>query len=64
MPTSLWIELQKLFCRGRSYIAYIAIGLIVGVIEWGLRLEGRQVLELLLQNLQEAFLVQGNLHNG
>ena len=64
MPTLLWIELQKLFCRGRSYIAFIAIGLIVGVIEWGLRLEGRQVLELLLQNLHEAFLFQGHLLNG
>ena len=64
MPTLVWIELQKLFCRSRSYIAFIAIGLIVGVIEWGLRLEGRQVLELLMQNLQEAFLLQGNLLNG
>src|SRR4029434_10376654 len=64
MPTLVWIELQKLFCRSRSYIAFIAIGLIVGVIEWGLRLEGRQVLELLMQNLQEAFLFQGNLLNG
>src|SRR4029453_1475960 len=64
MPTLVWIELQKLFCRSRSYIAFIAIGLIVGVIEWGLRLEGRQVLELLMQKLQEAFLFQGNLLNG
>jgi ABC-2 type transport system permease protein len=64
MLTLVWIELQKLFCRSRSYIAFIAIGLIVGVIEWGLRLEGQQVLELLMQNLQEAFLLQGNLLNG
>src|SRR5262245_66522561 len=64
MLTLVWIELQKLFCRSRSYIAFIAIGLIVGVIEWGLRLEGRQVLQLLLQNLHEAFLFQGHLLNG
>jgi ABC-2 type transport system permease protein len=64
MTTLLWIELEKLFCRSRSYIAFMAIGLIVGVIEWGLRLEGRQVLELMIQNLQEAFLFQGNLLNG
>ena len=64
MPTLVWLELQKLFCRGQSYIAFMAIGVIVGVIEWGLRLEGRQVLELLMQNLQEAFLFQGNLLNG
>ena len=64
MSILVWLELQKLFCRSRSYIAFLAIGLIVGVIEWGLRLEGRQVLEVLLQNLQEAFLFQGNLLNG
>jgi hypothetical protein len=55
MPTLVWLELQKLFYRSRSYIAFMAIGLIVGVIEWGLWLEGRQVLELLMQNLQETF---------
>ena len=64
MITLLWIELEKLFCRGRSYIAFIAIGLIVGVIECGLRLEGRQVLDFMTQNLQEAFILQGNLLNG
>jgi ABC-2 type transport system permease protein len=64
MITLLCIELEKLFCRGRSYIAFIAIGLIIGIIECGLRLEGRQVLDFMIQNLQEVFILQGNLLNG
>jgi ABC-2 type transport system permease protein len=62
--TLLWIELEKLFWRSRSYIAFIAIGIIIGIIEGGLRLEGRQVLDFMIQNLQEAFVLQGNLLNG
>jgi ABC-2 type transport system permease protein len=64
MITLLWIELDKLFCRGRSYIAFIAIAIIIGIIEGGLRLEGRQVLDFMIQNLQEVFILQGNLLNG
>lgn len=64
MLTLLWTELVKLFCRSRSYIAFIAIGLIIGIIEAALRLEGRQVLDFMIQNLQEVFILQGNLLNG
>ena len=64
MMTLLRIELEKLFCRARSYIAFIAMGLIIVIIECGLRLEGRQILDFMIQNLQDVFILQGNLLNG
>lgn len=58
------IELEKLFRNGRSYISLIAVLLIVLVIEGGMMMDGEALINFVSENLQEVFILQGNLLNG
>jgi ABC-2 type transport system permease protein len=58
------IELYKIFSRIRTYIGFIAIGLLVPLIQVALFIDGETYIEFSLQNLKEAFDFQGNLLNG
>jgi ABC-2 type transport system permease protein len=58
------IELYKIFSRVRTYIGFIAIGLLVPLIQVALFIDGETYIEFSLQNLKEAFDFQGNLLNG
>lgn len=58
------IELYKIFSRIRTYIGFIAIGLLVPLIQIALFIDGETYIEFSLQNLKEAFDFQGNLLNG
>ncbi len=62
--TLVHIELEKLFRRNRSYISIIAILVIVIVIQGGMMLDGESMINFISENLQEVFLLQGNLLNG
>ncbi|MCC6549101.1 MAG: ABC transporter permease subunit [Ignavibacteriaceae bacterium] len=64
MITLLRIELFKIFSKWRSYIGFIAIGVLVPVIQIDLMLRGQQYLEFLTQNLQQNFVFVGNFLNG
>ena len=61
----VWFELVKTFTRWRTYIGFIAFGLIVPLIVTGLKMGGRQSFERhLLSLLQNDFIVGGNVLNG
>ncbi len=58
------IELYKIFCKRRTYIGFIAIGLLVPLIQIALYVDGATYIEFSLQNLKEAFDFHGELLNG
>jgi ABC-2 type transport system permease protein len=58
------IELYKIFARRRSYIAFIAICIIVMIVKLAALYEGQEMLDYLTRNLKQSFLFQGNLVNG
>jgi ABC-2 type transport system permease protein len=59
-----WLEIKKIFFKGRSYIAFGAIALIIALIQLGLYVEGDFMIEIVMQNLKDQFSFQGNLLNG
>ncbi len=58
------LELEKIFKKGRSYIAFGAIIIIILLIQMGLKVEGEFMLDMLMMNLKDTFYFQGNLMNG
>lgn len=58
------IELFKIFKKVRSYIGFIAIAVLVPVIQIALYLEGENILNFLTQNLRQSFFFVGNFLNG
>lgn len=57
------IELFKIFRRGRTYIGFGAILLIVTAIEVAVSIEGKAILDFAIQHLEDSFMMQGNLIN-
>lgn len=64
MITLTLIELQKVFKKWRTYIGFIAIGVLVPIVQTALYFEGEGYLKFATQNLQNSFLFVGNLLNG
>ena len=64
MSTILGIELYKIFTRKRSYIAFIAVVLIILIAQAAMLWEGESMYAFLTKNLSDAFYMQGNLVNG
>lgn len=58
------IELAKIFRKWRTYIGFIAIGILVPIIQVALMIEGEKYLDFMTQNLQQSFIFVGNLLNG
>ena len=58
------IELYKIFKKWRTYIGFIAIGLLVAIMETAMFFEGQKSLDFMTRNIQESFLFVGNLLNG
>jgi ABC-2 type transport system permease protein len=59
----LQIELYKIFHRPRTYIAFGAIAALIVLIQFGLKLDGQEYAQFMLQSLGN-FDVQGKLLNG
>ena len=57
-------ELLKTYSRWRSYIAFIALGIIVPLVMVGLKLQGEKLVESLTAGLARDFLLLGNVLNG
>ncbi len=57
------IELYKIFKKWRTYIGFIAIGLIVTIVQTAMYFEGQKSIEFLTQNLRQSFMLVGNLLN-
>lgn len=58
------IELYKIFKKPRTYIAFVAIGLIIVLIQLAMYADGEQYLEFMLQNINAAFDIEGKKLNG
>jgi ABC-2 type transport system permease protein len=57
-------ELLKTFLKWRTYIGFIAIGVVVPLVEYGFKLEGGTMVRNLTRGLSQEFLFFGNLFNG
>ncbi len=57
------IELYKIFRKWRTYIGFIAIGILVPVILIAMHFEGHRTLNFMTRNLQQSFVFVGNLLN-
>ncbi|MHB1686782.1 MAG: ABC transporter permease [Ignavibacteriaceae bacterium] len=58
------IELYKIFRKWRTYIGFIAIAVLVSVIQVAMMVEGQRSLNFMTHNLQQSFILVGNLLNG
>ncbi|OGU95533.1 MAG: hypothetical protein A2330_07820, partial [Ignavibacteria bacterium RIFOXYB2_FULL_36_7] len=58
------IELYKIFKKWRTYIGFIAIAVLVPIIQVAMLIEGEQSLDFMTRNLQQSFIFVGNLLNG
>lgn len=64
MVKLILIELKKVFGRKRSYIGFLAIFVLVSILQVAMWVEGQTFIDLFTQNLQETFVLEGNLMNG
>ncbi|MDP2304332.1 MAG: ABC transporter permease subunit [Ignavibacteria bacterium] len=58
------IELYKIFKKWRTYIGFMAIAVLVPIIQIALLIEGEKYLDFMTRNLQQTFVFVGNLLNG
>ncbi len=64
MITLVKIELYKIFKKWRSYIGFIAIGILVPIIHIAMLFEGKNTLDFMTRDIQQSFVFIGNLLNG
>jgi len=57
------IELYKIYRKWRTYIGFIAIAVLIPVIEIALKVEGDRSIESMTRQLQQSFIFVGNLLN-
>lgn len=57
-------ELYKIFKKWRSYIAFLAIGVLISIIHISLYISGEKFIQHTIGNLNEMFIFTGNLLNG
>ena len=57
------IELYKIFKKWRTYIGFIAIAVLIPVIQIAMLVEGERSLDFMTRNLQQSFVFVGNLLN-
>ncbi len=58
------IELYKIFKRPRTYIAFAAITSLIGIIQFGLKMDGKTYAEFMMKDLSSSITVDGNILNG
>ncbi len=59
----LQIELYKIFHRPRTYIAFVAVAVLITIMQFGLKVDGQEYADFMLQSVGN-FDVQGKLLNG
>lgn len=57
------IELYKIFKKWRTYIGFIAIGILVPIIHIAMVFEGKNTIDFMTRNIQQSFVFVGNLLN-
>lgn len=63
MRQLLSIELYKIFTKPRTYIGFLAILVIIVAIQIGIGLEGNDMIGMIIQNIKDRFLFEGNVIN-
>lgn len=58
------IEMYKIFSKWRTYIGFLAIAVLVPIVQLALHLEGEHYINAITGRLQDTFLMSGNLLNG
>jgi ABC-2 type transport system permease protein len=56
-------EILKTFRKWRTYIGFIAVGVVVPLVEFGLKAEGGSLVRNMTRGLGDDFLIVGNLFN-
>lgn len=64
MINLLLIELMKVFRRPRTYISFVAIAVIVLLIQLALFLDGQTYLQFMLQTIDQSLQVEGSVLHG
>lgn len=62
--TLIRIELMKIFRKWRTYIGFIAIGVLVPLLHLAMYLEGQNSIDYVTRGLRDSFILVGNLLNG
>ena len=62
--TLVRIELMKIFRKWRTYIGFIAIGILVPLLHLAMYLEGQNSIDFVTRGLRDSFILVGNLLNG
>ena len=58
------VELYKIITKPRSYIGFLAVTVVILLIQFALYLQGDNYINFVFQNLQQTFVMQGNILNG
>jgi ABC-2 type transport system permease protein len=58
------VELYKIFKRPRTYIAFGAVAALIGIIQFGLKLDGKSYLDFMLNDLSSSLEIDGKILNG
>ncbi len=64
MITITFIELSKIFRKLRTYIGFIAIAVLVPIVQISLYFQGENYVNFATRNLEKQFMFVGNLMNG
>jgi len=64
MINLIYYELLKIFKKWRTYIGFIAIGILIPLIEFVLYFSGQGIIENTTKRLEQDFILVGNLFNG
>jgi ABC-2 type transport system permease protein len=64
MITLIYIELLKIFNKWRTYIGFLAIAILVPLVQMALHFEGDSFINSMTRRLQDSFIISGNLLNG
>lgn len=64
ITTLVKIELMKIFRKWRTYIGFIAIGILVPLLHLAMYLEGQNSIDFVTRGLRDSFILVGNLLNG
>jgi ABC-2 type transport system permease protein len=64
MFTLFKIEFYKIFRKWRTYIGFAVVGILVPLVHLAMHLEGQKSLDYMTRNLQNSFMIVGNLLNG
>ncbi len=64
MWTLIQIELFKIFRRPRTYIAFAAITGLIGIIQFGLKLDGAAYIDFMMRDINSSITVEGKILNG